>query len=535
MILHRLRTWPWLTSAALVFGLVLSFLETSTAWHALQARGLASVTFVDGVQNETTRDAWMDFLRTHWGRATLYLIPATLLTILRLRGKGLIIPVAIASLHLTIYWLGTDLLDNYHHSLHDPLGMEPSPAAYTVKIALMAAFLLSPPVLLWLYYRSSILDRYLLRNFLGPLALSLGGIIAIIISMDLLNNARDFAGDSIGQIILFYLAQTPRFLVTTSEAALLLSTLYALGKMSRHNELTAYHSAGRSILRALAPILLTGLWFSLAVLALNYQLAPEADRVKAEKETTRKAGSDSTRDTAVSNVLYRNRDARRTWCLHRVPYDLSEQNPIQEIAIWQQNKAHDITTSLFARSGTWSAATGEWTLHQVSRSTFTDPAGQPLHTTRTEYLPLLIQKTWPETPAAMLSDKLDADFLGVPGLLSCLHARATLPAKAIANYETALHWRIALPFRCFLIVLLAAPLGIVASRRNVLSGVTTAITIFIILRFLSAIVLKAGEGLYLPPAAAAWSINLLFAITGLLLFWHRTRNRPLSLRRPRQH
>ena len=74
----------------------------------------------------------------------------------------------------------------------------------------MAALLLSPPVLLWLYYRATILDRYLLRNFLGPLVLCLGGITAIFISMDLLNNANDFAGYSIGQVFLYYAGQTPR-------------------------------------------------------------------------------------------------------------------------------------------------------------------------------------------------------------------------------------------------------------------------------------------------------------------------------------
>ena len=74
-------------------------------------------------------------------------------------------------------------------------------------------------------------------------------------------------------------------------------------------------------------------------------------------------------------------------------------------------------------------------------------------------------------------------------------------------------------------ILLAAPLGIVASRRNVLGGVTAAIGIFIALRFLSTIVLKAGEGLDLPPATAAWSINVVFAIAGVALLMHRSRNR----------
>lgn len=529
VILHRLRTWPWLTAAAFVFGVVLSFLETSQTWRALLENGIRAESFTAGVQHEPTRRAWREVFEMQWARATLYLMPAALLAALRLRRKALIVPVAVACVHVTIFWLGTDLLENLHRTLHDPLGMEPSRAAYTTKLVLMAALLLSPPLLLWRYYRATILDRYLLRNFLGPLVLCLGGITAIFISMDLLNNANDFAGYGIGQVFLYYAGQTPRIIVTVAEAALLLATLFSLGKMSRHNELSAYGTAGRSVLRSLRPMLLSALWVSLAVLAMNYHLAPEAERAKEEKEARRKAGTDAARDTAVSNVLYRNRDARRTWCLHRVPYDLRSENPIQEVAIWQQNAAGDLTESWFARDGLWLAANGEWQLRQVVHFTFMDSAGQPLRTPRRTELPGLTMTSWPETPAAMLSDKLDPEFLGVPGLLSCLKSRATLPDKAIAGYETTLQWRFALPFRCFLIVLLAAPLGIVASRRNVLGGVTAAIAIFMALRFLSTIVLKAGEGMYFSPAVAAWSVNLVFTAVGALLLWHRSHNRPLSL------
>jgi lipopolysaccharide export system permease protein len=280
----------------------------------------------------------------------------------------------------------------------------------------------------------------------------------------------------------------------------------------------------------LMPLLLSGLWCSLAVLALNYQLAPEAERMKEEKEARRKAGTDTARDTAVFNVLYRNREARRTWCLHRVPYNLSAENPIREIAVWQQNPQGDVMECWFARSGRWTVATGEWELSDVVHYTLADAAtGEILRTPRRVEMAVSSHREWPESPAAVLSDKLDPEFLGVPGLLSALKSRATLPDKAIAGYETTLHWRFALPFRCFLIVLLAAPLGIVASRRNVLGGVTAAIGIFIALRFLSTIVLKAGEGLYLPPATAAWSINVVFAIAGVAMLMHRSRNRPVTL------
>src|SRR5690606_3007246 len=133
------------------------------------------------------------------------------------------------------------------------------------------------------------------RCFAVPLLLCLGGITAILVTMDLLHDANDYAeaGPSAAQIGMLYLTQLPMFLVTITEAALLLAILYSLGRMSRYNEIITMHSAGRGLLRLLVPVLVIGLWSSLALVALNYQLAPEAVQKKAEmlKSPDNKPGS----------------------------------------------------------------------------------------------------------------------------------------------------------------------------------------------------------------------------------------------------
>ena len=48
---------------------------------------------------------------------------------------------------------------------------------------------------------------------------------------------------------------------------------------------------------------------------------------------------------------------------------------------------------------------------------------------------------------------------------------------------------------------------------------------FIAVFFLSNLLLKSGEGAYLPPFFAAWSVNIVFAVAGIALFWYRSRNR----------
>jgi len=84
-----------------------------------------------------------------------------------------------------------------------------------------------------------------------------------------------------------------------------------------------------------------------------------------------------------------------------------------------------------------------------------------------------------------------------------------------------------LPWACFVVVFLAAPLGIVYSRRGVLAGVAGAIFFFAANTFLSYLMLAFGKGARTSPFIAAWSSNLLFGAIGAYLLYLRSSNREL--------
>jgi lipopolysaccharide export system permease protein len=466
-----------------------------------------------------------NFFAKHWILLAKCMAPSLLVALLRCRRGALVLPVTLLCGWLLCWWLGGDLHRNLERALVDPLGMEASPAAYFTKLALMAFLITSVPLLMALYFRSTLLDRYLVRCFAVPFLLCLGAISGIMITMDLLNNANEFVTARFGttQIVLFYLALLPQILVTITEAALLLATLYALGRMSRYNELISMMSAGRSVARIVTPVLIFAGWCTLAVMALNYQLAPQADRTKEEmlKDSGRRAQARDTKGVEF-NVAYRNREDRRNWLIFRLPYDLSDRNSMNEIWIMQQDEQGNPKEMIVAKRAAWNPVLKNWTFYQAAVMVF-NPDLTLKEKRMEERYPIL--ENWRETPGSILSDRLNPEYLGVPELISYLRTNASLPERSLAKYQSALHWRFALPFRCFLFVLLAAPLGIVSSRRGLLGGVTTAIVMFIAIFFFSAVVLKAGEGLYISPAAGAWLVNGLFLALGLLLLWMRSTNR----------
>lgn len=504
-------------------------------WMGLTVKGLLSLTGDDqvGLHVEAVADrerasalAYEVFAKD-WLLLAKCLAPALAVALLRCRRRDLVLPVTLACGWLCLWWLGADMSRNLERALRDPLGMQSSPTAYFVKLGLMGFLILSGPLLMGLYFRATLLDRYLVRCFAMPFLLCVGAIAGIMITMDLLNNANDFVENKFGfgKILMFYLAQLPQILVTITEASLLLACLYALGRMSRYNELISMMSAGRSVARIISPVLIFGLWCSLAVMALNYQLAPQSDRTKEEmlKDTSRRAAVRNAKGVEF-NVPYRNREDRRNWLIFRLPYDLSERNSMNEVWIMQQDEKGNPQSMIVAKRAAWNPVTRGWTFYQAAVMEF--EANLKLKTLRYELI-FPIRESWRETPGSILSDRLNPEYLGVAELLAYLRTNASLPARSLAKYEAALHWRFALPFRCFLLVLMAAPLGIVSSRRGLLGGVSTAVGLFIGIFFCSAVVLKAGEGLYLPPALGAWLTNGIFLVIGTALLMLRSRNRSL--------
>jgi hypothetical protein len=324
--LERLRDLPWLAG-------ILALLGTA-GWMVITVEALLALTGPDKValhvsamaNHEQAIAIAHDFFSKYWVLLAKCLAPALLLALYRCRGLALVTPVALVCGWFLLWWLSGDLHQNLAKALQDPLGMVSSPATYYIKLGLMSFLIMSIPLLMALYFRSTLLDRYVVRSFALPFLLCVGGIAGIMITMDLLNNANDFVAAKFGlrQILLFYLVLLPQILVTITEAALLLATLYALGRLSRYNELISMMSAGRSVARIIAPVLIFAAWCALAVMALNYELAPQSDRSKAEILNSGRRSNVKDTTGVEFNVAYRNREDRRNWLIFRLPVNLSE-------------------------------------------------------------------------------------------------------------------------------------------------------------------------------------------------------------------
>ncbi len=82
-------------------------------------------------------------------------------------------------------------------------------------------------------------------------------------------------------------------------------------------------------------------------------------------------------------------------------------------------------------------------------------------------------------------------------------------------------------FACFVVVLIAAPLGIVYNRGGVAAAVAGALCIFFGMIMAHGFFMAMGKGMRIDPNISPWMPDIILGIIGLILLHYRSNNRDL--------
>ena len=365
-----------------------------------------------------------------------------------------------------------------------------------------------------------LLDRYLLRELLVPLGFCLWGFLLLWVSSDLFTNLGELQkqGMVVRDIADYYLVKLPEFLVLVLPIALLLALLYALTNHARHQEITAMRAAGVSLWRIAVPYLGVGFLASLALFVVNECWAPSSDeRAKVimkrhQAPDPNAPGPQEYRGLGFDNT----RDGRR-W--HADLYNLVT-GEMHGVGVYPIELDGSKLWAL--RAGRARRIDGVWTFYDVH------PFKKAAGTNELEPLPptnVLAVPEFSETLEEINSEIKISDSMSMRAA-----KKADVPIKDLVNYlrlhphldrsrqywlYTKLEGRLAAPWTCIVVVLIAIPFGAAGGRRNVFVGVASSIVICFIYFVLLQIGLALGTSGRLSAWLAAWFPNLAFALVGL--------------------
>jgi lipopolysaccharide export system permease protein len=362
------------------------------------------------------------------------------------------------------------------------------------------------------------LDRYVMRHFLLAYFYCIAGFTSIWFIFDVSDNISTFLDQRISRLLIlqYYLTQIPQILVILLPVAILLALLFCLGRMSRSNEIVSMLTSGVSLPRILAPLLVIGLLTTGASTALNYSMAPHGEyahkRLLEDPQSSRRA-------FGLTAQIFRNRSENRTWFIQQF---YPGENVFNTVHIVQQDANDNIVTAYIITRALYHPETHAWEFRQLKIVHY-DKEGNVTKTI--PYTESLVITDWSETPFRLSSANLRAEHLSVPELRDYLQFNSDFPTTLLAPFATHLQYRVALPWTCAVVALIAASLGVGYSRRGILSSVAAAILLVFAMNFVMHLFLALGEGARIPTWAAAWTPNIIFGIIGLILLYYRATNR----------
>src|SRR5262245_19915419 len=184
-----------------------------------------------------------------------------------------------------------------------------------------------------------LLDRYVIRNFLQVYFYCIAGFISIWLIFDVSDNISTFIDEHVGLLLVirYYATQLPQVFIILLPGSLLLSLLFALGRMSRANEIVSMLTAGVSLPRVSLPLIGTGLLTVAAGTAHNSSPAPHAEPARK----TFVAEAQSRPGRYIHGQSFRNRTDSRTWFIQNF---LARSNTFNNVQVLQQDANDNIVT-----------------------------------------------------------------------------------------------------------------------------------------------------------------------------------------------
>ena len=350
-----------------------------------------------------------------------------------------------------------------------------------------------------------LLDRYVGVLWLRIFVLTALGfpIVSILINLtDSLNKLLD-RGLTVQQIAVSYVYSIPENMFLVMPAAVLFATVFTIGNMARHSEITAAKAGGFSFRRLMVPIVLlaagaTGLG------VLVGELAPGATARQAELQKAQPEGPTSAR----FNFVYR---ADEGWVYTVKSLELATRK-LKSVLFERQGTGLDYPGLVVtADSATYDPKGGEWRLWTGASRVIASPDRQATF----EFNSLRL-RSFTQGPADLLAEPKAPDEMRYAELgryIEALQRSGNDANKLIV--ERAL--KLAIPATCLIIAVFGAPLAITSPRSGTAFGIAISLGTTVLFLLLMQIAKAVGAGGVVDPTVAAWMPSTAFLVIGLLL------------------
>ncbi|MDD3283078.1 MAG: LPS export ABC transporter permease LptG [Candidatus Cloacimonetes bacterium] len=355
------------------------------------------------------------------------------------------------------------------------------------------------------------LDRYILREFLRTYLIIFFSFAVVFIVIDVVDNLPRLlrAGASVDLAITYYLLRLPYLIVLTSPVTVLLTGLFMMNALAKHNESVAIRAAGVSIKRAMLPLFGVGLVISIAVATLGEYVLPYAESQRDVVYNVKIKGEQPDDQMLKARIHYRGEEND----FYYFGFFDGYKNTLRIIDLTRIDfESSQVIEKISAASATWTG--DEWELFDCDIRRFSN--GRQIYSTHFPSTRMPLLDVEPKDFVRITKKTLSLNFLELWDYIGRLQKMGEDASREIVD----LHMKVSFPLTNLIVIFFFIPIATSNTRSKgrgwvFMLGLAVCFAYLIIVQITQSL----GYNGIIPPVWAAWAPNLFFSLLGFLFLY----------------
>ena len=355
----------------------------------------------------------------------------------------------------------------------------------------------------------TLLDDYVLRDFFLYLGMIVAAFLVLMQVFTLFELLGDILHNQTPAIVVaeYLLNASPYLLYSVAPLIMLLAVLITFGLMNRSNEITAIKATGTSVYRTVTPVMVAAALLATGLFFADQFYLPHTNKRQEALHNQIKGKPPQT---------YLRPDRRWIFGQHNDIYYYqffdADRDQFANLTIFQLDPASfAITQRIHADRAHWADSMARWIYEQGWERTLRGAAIAGYRTFDVSTFPQLS-----EAPSYFKKEVKQYSEMNYEELRRYIRDLQQ-SGFDVVKLRVQLHKKLSYPLITLIMAALAVPFSLSAAKKGAITGVAVAVGIAVVYTVVSRLFEAMGDISQLPPALAAWSPDLIFALVGAYL------------------
>jgi LPS export ABC transporter permease LptG/LPS export ABC transporter permease LptF len=355
-----------------------------------------------------------------------------------------------------------------------------------------------------------LLDSYVVREFFGMFLVVLGSFVMLMLVFTFFELVGDIIRNhvALGMVGDYLFNLAPSMIYTITPLAVLIAVLVTFGVLNRNSEIVAMKATGISLYRLVIPVISISAILAIALFVFDDYYLPAANRRQEFLRSTIKGRPPQTFLHPEEKWMFGQSGPGEPAHIFYYQFFDRDDDAFANLSVFEFDPStFALSRRIFASRAVWDDKTETW---HFLNGWVRDIEGNKRdykefkNTTFSE-----IQ----EDPGYFKKENLQSQEMNFQQL------RAYIRDLRQSGFDTmrlrvALWHKLAYPLIAIIMAMLAIPFALSMGRRGSLTGIAVAISVALAYWVVDGLFGAMGNVNYLPAALAAWSPDILFALTG---------------------